>query len=132
VQQVKAAADFLREDFAFAQKDDPELYGPELHLFTKASFVRTSYRLAMWELFHAPSFEAGLVDVVNRGGAASLNAAITGGLLGAVFGEGAIPEDWRTEVLECVPRGDAALNTRYHPRFLMTLAGASPAPKAPA
>jgi len=128
---VKDSADWLREDFKFGQAEDPELYGPELHLFSKALHVRTAYRLAMWELFHAPSFEAGLLDVVNRGGAADLNAAIVGALLGAVFGEAAIPELWRTEVLECVPRGDGALNSRYHPRFLMTLAGVTPAPKPP-
>jgi len=30
--------------------------------------VRVAFRLAFWELLHAPSVEAALIDVVNRGG----------------------------------------------------------------
>ncbi|MFT3706941.1 MAG: ADP-ribosylglycohydrolase family protein [Archangium sp.] len=118
---TKEAADWLREDFKFAQADDPELYGPELHLFHPVpTLLRTTYRLVFWELFHAPSLEAALIDVANRGGDADTNAAITGALFGAIFGEGAIPAAWSERVLEA--RG----NGQYHPQNLITLAGLGP------
>jgi len=129
---VKDAADWLREDIRFAQDDDPMLYGPELHLFFPVpTLVRTTFRLAFWELFHAPHVEAGLIDVVNRGGDADTNAAVTGALLGAVYGEEAIPHRWTEVLMESPgPFGGAHWNV-YHPRFLVTLAGLEPDPPAP-
>ncbi len=118
VSQTKDSADWLREDLLLAQEDDPELYGPELHLFRPyPSEVRCTWRLALWELFHAPSLEAALVDVASRGGNSAVNAAVTGALMGAVFGEGALPQDWVERVLE------APGNAAWHPRNLVTLAG---------
>lgn len=118
---TKEAADSLREDLKFAQADDPELYGPDLHLFHPwPTLVRSTYRLVFWELFHAPSLEAALIDVANRGGDADTNAAITGALFGAIFGESAIPSTWSERVLEA--RG----NGQYHPQNLITLAGLGP------
>jgi len=43
------------------------------------------------------------VDTVMRGGDTDTNAAITGALLGAVYGLSAIPERWVRTVLECRP-----------------------------
>lgn len=121
VSLTKDAADWLREDLRYAQDDDPELYGPELHLFRPwPSDTRTTYRLAFWELFHAPSLEAALVDVANRGGHAPVNCAVVGALFGAIFGDGAIPRDWEERVLE------APGNGAWHPRNLITLAGLGP------
>lgn len=121
VSQTKDAADALREDLRAAQEDDPALYGPDLHLFFPwPTSIRVTYRLAFWELFHAPSLEAALIDVANRGGDADTNAAVTGALFGAIFGESAVPELWAERVLEA--RG----NGPYHPRNLVTLAGLGP------
>jgi ADP-ribosylglycohydrolase len=121
VSMTKDAADWLREDLKFAQQDDPELYGPDLHLFFPwPTPLRTTYRLAFWELFHAPSLEAALIDVVNRGGDSDTNAAVTGALFGAVFGESAIPPAWAERVME------APGNGAFHPRNLVTLAGLGP------
>ncbi len=121
VSQTKDAADWLREDLKRAQEDDPELYGPDLHLFFPwPTSIRITYRLALWELFHAPSLEAAIVDVANRGGDADTNAAVTGALFGAIFGEAAVPELWTERVLEA--RGAGA----YHPRNLVTMAGLGP------
>lgn len=120
VSQTKDAADWLREDLKYAQEDDPELYGPDLHLFFPwPTSVRITYRLAFWELFHAPSLEAAIIDVANRGGDSDTNAAVTGALFGAIFGEKAVPELWSERVLEA--RGGA-----FHPRNLVTLAGLGP------
>ena len=55
----------LAEDLYLATLPDPALW--EL-LHAAQGFVRVAFRLAFWELLHAPSFEAALIDVVNRGG----------------------------------------------------------------
>ncbi len=108
----------LCADLEAARLDDPGLYSDDLHLHRHQGFVRVALRLAFWELMHAPSFEAALVDVVNRGGDADTNGAITGALLGAAFGESAIPISWRTRVLEAAP-----LRPEYHPRVLLEVVG---------
>lgn len=118
---VDAAARALEEDLALASRDDPQLLGPELHLHRAQGFVRVAFRLAFWELLHAPSFEDALVDAVNRGGDADTNGAITGALLGALHGESAIPARWRDAVLRAVPREEGPLRDLYHPRSLLGL-----------
>ncbi len=120
--QISAAKADLLDDLAAAGEDDPELYGPEVHLQRQEGFVRVAFRLAFWELMHAPSFEAALVDVVNRGGDADTNGAIAGALLGACRGEQAIPKRWRTAVLKALQdRRPSPLRDRYHPKRLMEL-----------
>ena len=47
---------------------------------------------ALWSLYHAKDFEEGLVLVVNRGDDSDTNGAISGALLGAFYGQEAIPE----------------------------------------
>jgi len=112
----------LVADLDAARADDPELYSEDLHLHRHQGFVRVAFRLAFWELLHAPSFEEGLVDVVNRGGDADTNGAIAGALLGAVHGEDAIPEAWRRAVVDALMGGPpGALRDRYHPRVLLGL-----------
>ncbi len=123
VQEVSAATAALKEDLAAAQREDPVLYGPDLHLHKQADHVRVAFRLAYWELLHAPSFEAGVVDVVNRGGDADANGAVAGALLGAFHGEEAIPSEWQEGVLEALgPYGSGPLITTWHPRHLLLLA----------
>lgn len=86
-------------------------------------FVRVAFRLAFWELLHAPTFEAALIDVVNRGGDSDTNAAITGALLGAFYGSEAIPPQWVDTVLTALPGGaEHPYSTVYHPRNLLSLA----------
>ena len=126
IREVQDASENLNEDLAFALKDDPELYGPDLHMLAQEGFVRVAFRLAYWELFHAPSLQAALIDVVNRGGDSDTNAAICGALLGAVYGEGGIPARWRETVLEALSYTRGPLADRYHPRQLLTLVGLSP------
>src|SRR5262249_36917076 len=103
-QETELALVSLERDLSAARRDDPELYGPELHLESQQGFVRVAFRLAFWELLHAPTFEAALVDVVNRGGDADTNAAIAGALLGAFHGEGGISPDWIAPVPSAPPQ----------------------------
>ena len=65
------------------------------------------------------------VDVVNRGGDADTNAATTGALLGALYGQDAIPDAWVNAVLEApatvASRGNPE-ESLYHPCHLLALA----------
>lgn len=47
---------------------------------------------ALWCYWHSPSFEEGLLAVVNEGGDADTNAAIASAVLGAKYGYSAIPK----------------------------------------
>lgn len=132
VQLAKDASEDLRADFKLAKDPDPQLYGPDVSMFLHAANTRVAMRLAFWELFHAPSFRAGVLDAINRGGSSGANGAVVGALLGATYGESAIPEEWRTDVLEAIgPMGGVWWNV-YHPRYLLNLVGVEPgsAPEA--
>ena len=117
VDAARKACDALSGDLDAAAEDDPHLYG-DIHLQDTAGFVRVAFRLAYWELMHAPSLEAGLIDVVNRGGDADTNGAITGALMGACFGEGAIPSGWIDTVLQ------SSIRMQHHPTHLAKLVDA--------
>ena len=68
-----------------------------------AGWVLVAFRNALWQLLHADTLEQALVDTVMRGGDTDTNAAIAGALLGAVYGRGAIPNQWAESVLNCRP-----------------------------
>jgi ADP-ribosylglycohydrolase len=110
----------IAHDLRMAEAAEPGLDGDGdpggLDLLMQAGFVRVAFRLAFWELLHAPSFEAALIDVVNRGGDADTNGAITGALLGALHGEDRIPAPWRERVL-----GARGLRPEYHPSVLLDM-----------
>jgi ADP-ribosylglycohydrolase len=123
VQEVSQASAFLRQDLELAQKDDPQLYGPELHLHRPQQHaVRVAFRLAFWELMHATSAESALLDVIHRGGDTEAHATITGALVGAFHGEEALPAEWRKQVLEALATVKGPLWDVYHPRHLLALA----------
>jgi ADP-ribosyl-[dinitrogen reductase] hydrolase len=124
IRDVQNAVTVLKEDIALAQKDNPLLYGPELTLHGQPTFVRVAFRLALWEFWHAPSFAEALVDIVNRGGDTDTLCAITGSLLGAYYGEKAIPQKWRDAVLSSLsePRDRQTLfGSTLHPRQMLKL-----------
>lgn len=115
----EARAD-LWADLDAAEADDPHLYGPEIHIHKQQGFVRVAFRLAFWELLHAPDFETALIDVVNRGGDADTNGAIAGALLGAVYSLDAIPRSWVDMVLRALEQSaDSPFRTDYHPRLFV-------------
>ncbi len=120
---IKAAEKDLMTDLDSAADANPRLYGPEIHLLNHAGYVRVGFRLAFWHLLHSRSLEDALIDVVNRGGDADTNAAITGALLGAAYGESAIPAEWSACVLEALQNGDneSPLRDAYHPKLLLRM-----------
>lgn len=121
VAETDAALTALRADLAAAKADDPDLYGAEVHLGKMAGFVRVAFRLAFWHLVHTDSYEAALIDTVNRGGDADTNGAIVGALLGARFGADSIPSAWRTTVENALADRHGPWATTYHPRHLWAL-----------
>ncbi len=67
-----------------------------------SGWVETAFHAAYYWLLHAKSaadVPAALLAVVNHLGDPDTNGAIVGALLGARFGEGALPADWRELVL---------------------------------
>ncbi|TVR48652.1 MAG: hypothetical protein EA402_00475 [Planctomycetota bacterium] len=114
---ISAAEAALAEDLTLATHDDPDLYGAIDLAGGAQGFVRVAFRLAFWELLHAPSWRAGVIDAVNRGGDADTNGAIVGALLGAHHGLSAIPDQWLKQVLDCQP--PAPWNAQWHPRELL-------------
>lgn len=121
VRDTNEALALLRGDLKLAATADPQLYGPELHLHQTPSVVRLAFRYAFWSLFHAPSFEAGLVDIINRGGDTDANAAVAGALLGAWYGESAIPARWKAEVKGALEWEQGPFANQYHPKRLLEI-----------
>ena len=124
-----ALADLTR-DLEMAERDNPDLYGADVHILEKVGFVRTAFRLAFWHLLHSPSYRASIVDITNRGGDSDTNACIAGGLLGAHYGFGpqGVPGEWREQVLAALPVERAGktkwhpdLHTEFHPRVTVAL-----------
>jgi ADP-ribosylglycohydrolase len=87
----------VRQDLADAMQ------GPPADFSRNMGWVRIALRNAFFQLRHASSFEEGVVESVMSGGDTDTNAAIAGALLGAVYGEVAVPRQWREAVLACRP-----------------------------
>ncbi|HRI68121.1 MAG TPA: ADP-ribosylglycohydrolase family protein [Polyangium sp.] len=122
---TERAREALVGDLELAKRDDPGLYKADIHIHRSQGFVRVAFRLAFWELLHVPTFEAALLDTVNRGGDADTNGAIVGALFGARFGESALPGAWVTRVLQALQtKTSTPLHDVYHPRVLVELADA--------
>jgi len=70
---------------------------------SKMGHVVVALQNAFHQLLSAPTFSEGVVRTVMNGGDTDTNAAIAGGLLGAVHGREAVPVQWRRAVLSCRP-----------------------------
>jgi ADP-ribosylglycohydrolase len=68
-----------------------------------SGYVLIALQNAFFQLRHARSLEAGIVDTVMQGHDSDTNAAIAGALLGAAHGSQAVPLGWRNAVLSCRP-----------------------------
>ena len=61
-------------------------------------WVLIALQSVFYQILHADSFKAALVDIVSAGGDTDTNAAIAGALLGLLYGVRAIPRKWITAV----------------------------------
>jgi ADP-ribosylglycohydrolase len=89
---------------------------PPMDFSANMGWVRIALRNAFYRLRHAASLEEGVVETVMCGGDTDTNAAIAGALLGAVYGESAVPRQWREVVLNCRPAAGVAGVRRPRPR----------------
>lgn len=80
-----------------ARTQPPEDY------YRTMGWVRIALHNAFFQLLHASSLEEGVVNTAMQGGDTDTNAAITGALLGAVYGYDSIPDQWRDRILTCRP-----------------------------
>ena len=87
----------LRDTVERAASKKPRTYQAQM------GWVLIALQNALWQMLHAPNFEEGVVDTVMQGGDTDTNAAIAGALLGAMYGEQAVPAQWREAVLNCRP-----------------------------
>jgi ADP-ribosylglycohydrolase len=100
----------VRMDLATAAEEPPADFSRNM------GWVRIALRNAFHRLRHAESLEEGVVDTVMCGGDTDTNAAIAGALLGAVYGEAAVPRQWREAVLNCRPEAGRPGVRRPRPR----------------
>ena len=77
--------------------------GPPEDYYTHQGWVLVAFQNAFYQLLHAESLEAGVVNTVMCGGDADTNGAIAGALLGAAYGREAIPKQWLDRILTCRP-----------------------------
>ncbi len=87
---------------------------PPADYVRQQGWLLIAFRNALWQLLHAPSLEEAVVDTVMRGGDTDTNAAICGALVGAVYGDGAVPSRWTDCLLNCRPA--AGLDNVRRPR----------------
>jgi ADP-ribosylglycohydrolase len=83
-----------------------------------AGWVLVALQNAFYVALHTSSFEEGVVRTVMNGGDTDTNAAIAGGLLGAIHGAPAIPSQWRESVLTCRSQAGAAQVHQPRPRAI--------------
>lgn len=76
-------------DMAYQNEDIADL---DLDENNSIGYTLRTLAAALWCYWHAKSFEDGLLAIVNEGGDADTNAAISCAILGAKFGYDSIPE----------------------------------------
>ncbi len=80
---------------------------PPADYVKQMGWVLIAFRNALFQLLHAPNFEAAIVDTIMCGGDTDTNAAICGALLGAIDGRDVVPQQWVDCVLNCRPETGA-------------------------
>ena len=79
--------------------------------YPHSGFVRIAFTHAFHHLYQATPFYEALAAILTGGGDTDTNACIAGGLLGALHGAEAIPEQMRSAVLNCdLSRGQSRPN----------------------
>ena len=108
---IQQALAQVNAEVEYAQRSSPNLYAPALNFRLHAGQLRLSFRLALWELFHAPEPSASdgpgraIEDVVCRGGSPASQGALTAALCGARWGRGCLPNPGLEPLLPLPPRG---------------------------
>ena len=98
--EIEQGRAHILRDVEMATHDDPELYGPTIHLQNQAGYVRVCFRLGLYLAIRPHTFEQSVVAILNMGSDSDTNAIFFGGLAGSRMGEDAIPAEWRRAVLE--------------------------------
>jgi ADP-ribosyl-[dinitrogen reductase] hydrolase len=96
--------------FCFYNTEDSE---PEC---VEADDARMGYfgialHCALFEVANGHSFERSLERVVSKGGDTDTNGCITGALLGALYGISAIPDEWKSTVMNGTQRSGYPLGS---------------------
>ena len=110
---VQDCARGLRVEEALAAALVGAADAPPADYLHQQGWVLIAFHNAFWHLIHTESAEEALVSTVMRGGDTDTNAAICGGLLGAVHGLDALPQPWIEAVLNCRPAPGPRV---HHPR----------------
>ena len=119
--QIEPWAREMKADEALLESITGASIAPPSDYVHKQGWVLTAFRNALWQLLHAPNLEDGVVDTVMRGGDTDTNAAITGALLGAVYGRDAVPAQWVEKLLSCRPETGQPHILRPRPRCFWPL-----------
>lgn len=75
---------------SFKHRNPPEIKG--------TGFVVRSLEAALWAFYHGDTFMEGCLKAVNLGDDSDTTGAVYGGLAGAFYGLGAIPDDWHNRI----------------------------------
>jgi hypothetical protein len=93
--------------------------GPAEACHPKAGWAKIAYTHAFRHLLRRTPFKEALAEMLAGGGDTDTNAAIVGGLLGALHGADAVPETMKKPVLAC-DTAAARGNARGRPEWLLS------------
>lgn len=107
---IRQAATFVRrwnspctsELSRFERALDPNLGSCNRREIESGGYVVETLEAALWCVLNNSSYEETVLDAVNLGADTDTTACVTGGLAGVIYGEQAIPVEWRSQL----PRED--------------------------
>jgi ADP-ribosylglycohydrolase len=71
------------------------------------SYIKNSFILAFYNLKHCYSYEDAIKDILLKGGDTSMNAAIVGGLIGALHGKNSLPKHHLKVLIKSIEKVDS-------------------------
>jgi len=87
-------------------------------IISKMGWVLNALQIAFFEMLNAENPVEGIVHCISQGGDTDTNAAITGSLLGALYGADSWPIEWTNTVLNCKPSHDNLKSKNPRPSTL--------------
>ena len=105
-QHIRQWAAEMPVESALLDTIDKAAKEPPADYVHQQGWVMIAFQNTLYQLLHAPSLEAGVVDTIMRGGDTDTNAAICGALLGAMCGREAIPASGSTACKTAAQRPD--------------------------